>query len=105
MISRKGSEQKRQEFLARDQKPGNRGLFEGFTPPANVLVSGNSLWIQVDNLEEDISSTRVRAVMAKVRSATDQGSKKKILEEELVGIVHPVVARYMLEHEDELYEQ
>lgn len=104
MVSRKGSDEKRQEFLRRTDK--GRGMFDGIALPddGQVLVSGNSLWIHLDVLE-DVSSTRVRGILAKVHNTKRASKKKAIMDEELANIVSPSVAQYILDHESDLYEE
>jgi len=102
MVSRKGHNEKLIEFQKRSSKKSS--IFAGKVPPTNTYLDGNDMFIEIEKEGEDISSSRIRNFLEKMFEATENG-KNKILQELVEqGLIRPVIATYILEHWNDLYE-
>ncbi len=102
LVARAGSEEKKAEFEKRIQtdEKSRHGLFHGKPAPPGVLISGSDLFIT--EKADRVSSTRIRQVMCGLFEARDKRAALDVLVEE--NVLAPVVADYIAEHWDTLFE-
>jgi hypothetical protein len=106
-ISRKGEDNKLATFLQRTVS--KRGLFAGLPPPdESIHLDGNDMFIVLPGAElekESVSSSMIREVLAEVHSQDNFHSKQTLLNH-LVdrNQLSPLVADYILQNEQDLYE-
>jgi len=103
IVSRKGHNEKLLEFQKRPTK--KRGVFAGKNPPdKNTFLDGNDMFIDLNEGEDGVSSSRIRKNLVQVSNLTENGKKKIFQELVQQDLIKPVVAQYIMEHWDDLYE-